>query len=179
MRDWNVVVTVHEHHFSQACRFLEAYGQLAKSDFFNVLTMRVSDIGQFLHDLHQQLQDEPVLAKCVARVLPVGSSFVFQSPAEFELKAQAVVAVWVEKLSGTRFHVRMHRRGFKGRMSSQDEERFIDHYLMQCLSERGATAEMNFEDPDYIIAVETIGQQAGMSLWSRDELQRYPLIKLD
>jgi len=45
MRDWNVVVTVHEHHFAQACRFLETYGQLAKPDFFNVLTMHVDNIG--------------------------------------------------------------------------------------------------------------------------------------
>ncbi len=179
MRDWNDITTVHEHHFTQACHFLEAFGELTKTDFFNVLEMRVDDTRQFLQALHQRLRDEPVLADCVARVLPVTSSFVFQYPQEFEQKARAAVLPWVDKLAGTRFHVRMHRRGFKSRMYSQKEEQFLDHALIQLLTQRGATAEVDFDDPDFIIAVETIGTQAGLSIWSRDELSRYPLVKLD
>ncbi len=37
MGNWNIIVTAHEHHFAQACKFLEAFGQVAKTDFFNVL----------------------------------------------------------------------------------------------------------------------------------------------
>ena len=179
MKQWNVVVTVHEHHFAQACQFLEAYGQLARTDFFNVLTMWVEGAEQFLHSLHQDLRDNPVIGLCVSRLLPVSNSFVFQLPEEFETKAQTIVTPWIEQLSGKRFHVRMHRRGFKGRMYSQEEERFLDRFLMQQLAERGLSAEVDFDDPDFIIAVETIGQQAGLSLWSRDELARFPLVKLD
>lgn len=179
MRDWNVIVTVHEHHFVQACQFLEAFGQVTRTDFFNVLTMQVDDNSQFLQALHQLLRDDPVLGKCVARVLPVTSTFLFQSPENFEAKVQAALAPFVEILADSRFHVRMHRRGFKGRMASQHEEQFLDHFLMHCITKHGAMAEVAFDDPDFIIAVETIGQQAGVSLWSREELLRYPLVKLD
>jgi tRNA(Ser,Leu) C12 N-acetylase TAN1 len=43
----------------------------------------------------------------------------------------------------------------------------------------GTPARVTFEDPDFIVAVETVGQRAGMSLWSREELQRYPFVRLD
>jgi tRNA(Ser,Leu) C12 N-acetylase TAN1 len=179
MQHWNVVVTVHEHHFKQACRLLDTYGRVARTEYFNVLTMQVDDIGQFIRALHQQLQTDPSLAESVARVMPAQCTFIFQSPAEFETRAETAVLPWHEKLAGKHFHVRMHRRGFKGRMASQEEERFLDHALMQALSTRGATAQVDFDDPDFIIAVETVGQDAGISLWSREELKSYPLLKLD
>ena len=37
MHDWNVVATIHEGHFHQAIQFLETFGQLSKTDYFNVL----------------------------------------------------------------------------------------------------------------------------------------------
>ena len=35
------------------------------------------------------------------------------------------------------------------------------------------------EDPDVILDVEIVAQQAGLSLWSRDQRKRYPFLKLD
>jgi tRNA(Ser,Leu) C12 N-acetylase TAN1 len=37
---------------------------------------------------------------------------------------------------------------------------------------------VSFDNPDAIIAVETIGNQAGMSLWFREDLQRYPFLHI-
>lgn len=179
MRNWNVVVTVREPRFAQAWHLLAPYGVLHKTEFYNVLTLQVSDTAAFLQDLHRQLRQQPELGESVARVVPVSTRFEFQSPAAFEEQAKAALVPWVERLAGQRFHVRMHRRGFKGRLSSQTEERFLDGFLLQCLAERGATAMVDFDDPDMIIAVETVGQQAGLSLWSREALARYPLVKLD
>lgn len=36
-----------------------------------------------------------------------------------------------------------------------------------------------FDDPDVIIALETIGQQAGFSLFGREELKSFSLLHLD
>ncbi len=77
------------------------------------------------------------------------------------------------------FHVRMHRRGFKGRISSHDEERFLDKILLEELGRMGNPGHITFEDPDAILVVETVGQQAGLSCWNREDLQRYPLLRLD
>jgi tRNA(Ser,Leu) C12 N-acetylase TAN1 len=92
------------------------------------------------------------------------------------------VTHWLDKLAGKHFYVRMHRRGFKGRLSSIEEERFLDDFILDSLNnlaQQGkAQAKINFEDPDSVIAVETIGQEAGLSIWSREQLVRYPFLKL-
>ena len=83
------------------------------------------------------------------------------------------------KLADKSFHVRMHRRGFKGRISSHDEERFLDKILLEELGKMSKPGHITFEDPDVILVVETVGQQAGLSCWNREDLQHYPLLKLD
>jgi hypothetical protein len=52
----------------------------------------------------------------------VRRTFRFSVPEEFQSKARDTVIEWVPELLAKRFHVRMHRRGFKGRLSSQYEE---------------------------------------------------------
>jgi len=63
----------------------------------------------------------------------------------------------------------MHRRGFRGRLSSQHEERFVDHFLMERLSEQGQEARIAFDDPDVIIALDSVGQRTGISLWTSQQ----------
>jgi tRNA(Ser,Leu) C12 N-acetylase TAN1 len=73
----------------------------------------------------------------------------------------------------------MHRRGFKGKLSSVEEEHFLDEILLHRLAEAGTPGKMDFEDPDAIIALETVGPQAGMSLFNREELKRFSILHLD
>jgi tRNA(Ser,Leu) C12 N-acetylase TAN1 len=86
---------------------------------------------------------------------------------------------WLPRLQGASFHVRMHRRGFKQAMSSQVEERFLDHAMLDALAELGHPGRIIFDDPDMIIDVETVGNRAGLSIWSRADLERYAFLKLD
>ena len=60
-----------------------------------------------------------------------------------------------------------------------DEERFLDTYLLEALEMAGTRGEITFDDPDAILALETVGPRAGLSLWTREELERYPLLHLD
>ncbi|WP_455222222.1 hypothetical protein, partial [Kaarinaea lacus] len=117
--DWNVVVTVQEHGFKQAREFLQEFGKVNKTEFFNVLVMQVRDIGEFLEAIKSAITIHSQVVGVIARIMPVTNTFRFQTPSEFEEKAKAIVAPWLAELAGKRFHVRMHRRGFKGRMSSQ------------------------------------------------------------
>lgn len=179
MRDWNVVVTVHEGGFVHACRLLEPYGLVQRSDFFNILVMRADDPVWLLTELHRQLAGLPAIATWIARFLPLQQFFTFQSAGEFESRARDAVATLLPRLAGSRFHVRMHRRGFKGKLSSMEEERFLDTFLLERLAETGTPARVTFDDPDAIIALETLGPRCGLSLWERDELARFPLLHLD
>lgn len=179
MDDWNLVVTVQEHGFSRAWELLHTFGPVAKTDYYNVLTLRVADAVSFLDELQQAWEKQPALQEVLARVMPVERMFGFQNAEEFERKACAAVADWVGRLAGHSFHVRMHRRGFRYRIASQHEEQFLDHWLVEQTQHAGQGARITFDDPDYIIALETVGQRAGVSLWGRDARVRYGLLKLD
>ncbi len=179
MKEWNVVVTVHEGGFSQARRLLEQFGDLEKTGFYNILVMRSTDPVGLLESLEDLARRDSGVIAPLARVMPVTRTFTFQSPLEFEAKARQTVHEWVPLLGGKGFHVRMHRRGFKGKLSSMDEERFLDGYLLEALEQTNTPGRITFDDPDAVIALETLGPQAGLSLWTREELHRHPLLRLD
>lgn len=64
-------------------------------------------------------------------------------------------------------------------MKSVDEEQFLDHFVIETLETEGENATITFENPDVIIALETVGNEAGMSFWDRQALVKYPILKLD
>lgn len=179
MHDWNVVVSLHEGGYTQAWKLLEQLGSVNRTTYFNVLVMQVEDIGHFLETLRQWSAEEPQLLTVLARVRPATQTFTFQTVEEFEAKAREACQRWVPDLAGQSFHVRMHRRGFKGRLTSQHEESFLDGVLLEALAQTGRPGRITFEDPDAIIALETVDCQAGLSLWRREDLQRYPFLRLD
>ncbi len=111
--------------------------------------------------------------------MPAQEAFDFDSPEDFEAQARKIALHWAPRLAGARFHIRLHRRGFKGRLSSPQEERFLDDALLTALRESGTPGHISFEDPDAIVQIETIDGRAGMSLWRRDDLRRYPFLGAD
>lgn len=179
MKNWNVVVTLREGGFANTCKILAELGAVARTDYYNVLAMRVEDVAAFPDSLQALAKVNPALEDFLARAVPSTRAFLFQSPEELEAKSKEVVAQWLPELAGKSFHVRMHRRGFKGRISSQREEQFLDEFLLTSLDKHGAPGRISFDDPDVIIDLETIGQRAGLSLWARAQRLRYPLLKLD
>jgi len=173
MNDWNVVITAQQEGYPDARQILGALGTIHATDYFNVLVMRVDDPRQLLESLREWTDEEPGILNFISHVIPITYGFNFSSPDEFEKRAKATVEPWIDQLKARRFHVRMHRRGFKERISSQQEEQFLDHYIQERLKDEGSAASIDFDDPDIIIDVETVGQRAGMSLWTRSDLERY------
>ncbi|WP_243371647.1 hypothetical protein [Geotalea sp. SG265] len=179
MREWNAVVTVHDGGFTKARRLLDRHGIVAKSDFFNVLLLRSADPFQVLAELHRELGADPGLSLVISRFMPLERLITFQSPEEFEERCREKVMGYIPRLANARFHVRMHRRGFRGKLSSMDEERFLDEFLLHHLARAGTPGKTAFEDPDAVIAIETVGTQGGLSLFSRAQLIQFPLLHLD
>ena len=182
MHDWNVVVTAHEKGYILTCELLEeiGLGPFAYTDFFNVIVMKVPEPQELLAkvvEIHRQSPD--LFTYGIARVAPAQHAFDFQTPEAFENKARDVVLAWLPALAGKSFHVRLHRRGFKGRLSTPKEERFLDEAVLSALQAAGTPGSLSFDDPDAIIQIETVGNRAGLSLWSREELARYPFLKVD
>ena len=138
----------------------------------------LDDIPTFMSQLQRGFTATPQRVACLSHVIPVTTTFSFQTAQEFEDKAKKAVQQWLPQLIARSFHIRMHRRGFKGRLSSQHEEQFLDGYILDCLRQEGATAKVSFDDPDLIIVVETVGQQAGLALWTKEDRDRYGFLKL-
>lgn len=178
MLDWNIVVNLHEHSFSRAYLLLEELGKVYQSDFENLLLLKVDSIPSFLEIFNNRLTQEPNLLKEFSRIVPVTSTFSFQSAAEFEAKATETISNWLPELADKSFYVDMHRRGFKGQISSEAEEDFLDRTILEELEKMDSPGQIDFEDPDLLIAVETVSHQAGLSCWTRENLQNYPWLKL-
>jgi tRNA(Ser,Leu) C12 N-acetylase TAN1 len=176
---WNLVATIHQGEFRCACRLLAEYGDVRRTSFYNVVVATVDEPREVVHALALQAEESPAVLASIARLFPADVVFDFSAVEEFERKTREAVLRWLPALAGKSFHVRLHRRGFKGRLSTPHEERLLDELLLAALAEAGTPGRISFDDPDAVIDVETVGRQGGISLWTREELRACPLVVLD
>jgi tRNA(Ser,Leu) C12 N-acetylase TAN1 len=141
--------------------------------------MHVRDTPALMTLLATEWQTQGKRLLLLKRVVPVTHTFNFSDRAMFVKRAQAVTMDWVPRLTGRTFHMRIHRRGFKDQLSSVEEEQILNAAIIDGTDKAGNRAIVNFDDPDAVITVETIGSKAGMSLWFREDLQRYPFLHID
>lgn len=175
--DWNVVVTLRQGGYGEGLELLSGLGEVGRTSYGNVLALRVDDTGSFLESLGERREDEPDRTDAIlGRVIPVEASFRFQSVEEFETKARRILVGRLDELAGRSFHVRVHRHGFKGRLSSREEERFLGDQILDELTDRDETATVSFDRPDVLVVVETVSTRAGVSLLEREELDRFPFL---
>jgi tRNA(Ser,Leu) C12 N-acetylase TAN1 len=179
MHDWNVVVTVLPEGFRDAVHALSPFGPVTATDFYGVLVMKVADGRVFMESLRELLARDATLANAVARLVPVTEKFVYHSVDEFRARSEAIVAPWAANLGGKHFYVRMHRRGFKGKLSSNIEERRLGDVVLAHAQGGPDRPRIGFDRPDVVIAVETVGNDAGLACFTRDDLERYELLRLD
>ena len=180
MKDWNIVVTAHNEGFDRTCEILGQMGPLGHTEYMNLLVMKIHDVEQFVNRLTEMLSKDPDILKYdIARIVPLQHTFTFQSADEFESRVKEIALGWLEKLAGKSFHIRMHRRGFKGKINEHNEECMLGDLLLDALKEAGAPGSISFKDPDAIIDIETVSNRAGISIWMREDLERYAFLHLD
>lgn len=137
--EWNVVVTIREARFREARKFLRRWGEVRRTDHFHVVAMRADDPEGLLAEIGEAAAATPGIYKLLSHVMPAQRTFVFASAEEFEAKARDIALPWAPMLAGRSFHVRLHRRGFKGILSTPKEERFLDDALLDALEAGGRT----------------------------------------
>jgi tRNA(Ser,Leu) C12 N-acetylase TAN1 len=154
-------------------------GPVSGSGFLDVLVMKADDPHAVLKALDEKVATQPNQHAFLSHVIPCDQTFTFASPEEFEAKAKEDVSRYASALAGRSFHVRIHRRGSKGRLSTQDEERRLGEHLYEQMEKAGTPARVTFHDPDAVVLVETLGPQAGMALLARDDPRHSRLLRAD
>ena len=150
---YTVIATTKPNEYTRARQLLERFGTVAPTDFFNVLHLTVEDIDRFIAAYLERATEDPRLHDCISSLRPIRRSFTYSDLADFEEKAKTVAMGFAERLEGLAFHVRMHRRGHKGEISSQVAERFLDRHLLAELERRGRPGRITFDEPDAILDV--------------------------
>jgi tRNA(Ser,Leu) C12 N-acetylase TAN1 len=177
---FNVVVTLaSKGRFRHLLRELAPHGEFRKTEFLGVIIGRVEDPTTFLESIREKRQKQLIGFRDLGRVVPLERVFVFHLE-EFPAKAKAALRPYVEDLEGKRFYVRLERRGLKGQIVSPEVERELDAFIEQTLVVAGRKpAQIDFEHPDAVVVVETIGDRCGVGLLTREMMDRYDFVRVD
>lgn len=173
--DWNVIITV-RRDFDRAIGLLRKLGTVERTGLYNVLVMRVPDVRALLDQVTEQAAREPFF-DVVSHVVPVTHKLAFTTGDELDRKAREIALAWAPRLAGKSMHVRMRRRGHKGEVHSQDIERSIGDAVFEELERRGSSCRFALFDPEIVIAIETVRDDAGLALWTRADLEHHPWLR--
>jgi tRNA(Ser,Leu) C12 N-acetylase TAN1 len=179
VKDWNVVISVYQDGFRRALRALQQFGQAERSPYHNVLVLKVEDPIAVLDAIEKRTGESPALYDAISRVAPATRGFDFLSEEEFVEKAKSIIREWLPRLIGRSFHVRLHRRGGKHELRTQDVERLFNDAIVDATTRAGTPSTISFTEPDVVIAFDTVDNRAGLALWTREELARYHVLRPD
>ena len=174
--DWNVIVTLSEPTFRIARNLLARWGRLRRTEYHNVAVMAVTDTAAFLQEFAAAVGESPGILNAMSHVVPFEHVFAFENAAEFEAKSREIAVSYGPQLAGKSFHVRLRRRGLKGIISTPEEERFLDDVLLEDLAAAGHPGQIRFDDPDYVLLIETVAGSGGVALWTGEDLKSYPFL---
>lgn len=177
MRSWNVIVTVMPGPGRQS-RLLERLrrlGHFERTEFKNVCSGYVEDTAHFLEELQAAHKNNESWIADLGHVIPVEQTFSFTPETLISQLKQAVVPLVPSMTEGS-FHVRLERRGLHDQVMSQEVEREVGEHLQALAEAAGKRVQVSFANADYIVAVETIGTQCGITLLDRTFRERFPFV---
>jgi tRNA(Ser,Leu) C12 N-acetylase TAN1 len=177
--EWNVVVSIYQEGFRRVVRSLRDLGAVERTKYHNVLVVAAEDPLVLLEQIEQRTRADPALYDAISRVAPSMQGFAFDTAEEFEKKAIAAMKKWLPQLGGRTFHVRLHRRGIEHHLSPAHAEQLLGDALLDALKRQGTPGSISFSDPDAVIAIDTVDDRAGLSLWTREDLSRYKMLRPD
>lgn len=178
MWQFNLIVTLAaDGRFQDLLRELSLYGDFHKTEFLGVILGHVADPAAFLETVRDKREHQLIAFQDLARVVPFDRCFTFH-PATFQDQVRETLAPYAESLAGQSFYVRLERRGLKGRIISPEVERSFDAFLLELVEKSGGAAKIEFDDPDTVLAIETIGERCGLGVLTRELRKRYAFVRV-
>jgi tRNA(Ser,Leu) C12 N-acetylase TAN1 len=177
VKDWNLLVTAQLGRERFLWSGIRHRGLFHRTGFKGVLVGRVQDPEQFLEDLLRSKEEGKPWVEALAKAIPAAITFSF-TPETFEDRLKEAVTPFLDRMEKGTYYVRVERRGFKGQIVSPEVERAVDAYLFDRARQQGKSLEVSFQDPDYVVAAETVGDVCGVALLTREMRSRYPFVKI-
>ncbi|MBE0597052.1 MAG: hypothetical protein IH614_07275, partial [Desulfuromonadales bacterium] len=156
---------------------LQPLGDFRPTKFLGVILGQVENRQEFLEAVRAGRQEASPGFQDLGRVVPVDRVFTFRVD-DFLGRVQQAVLPYLDQLAGHRFYVRLERRGHKGEIVSPEAERAIDRFIEENLELSRNPGQIDFTDPDAVVAIETIGDRAGVGLLTRELLTRYDFVRI-
>jgi tRNA(Ser,Leu) C12 N-acetylase TAN1 len=141
--------------------------------------MQADDPIAMLAAIEKETEQSTALFDAISRVAPATHNFEFHSTEDFVEKAKHLIDEWSANLAGRTFHVRLHRRGAKYDLATQDAEHLLNDVVLNATAKLGTPGKISFTDPDAVIAIDTIDDRAGLALWTREDLAHHRLLRPD
>jgi|SRR5581483_195268 len=177
MPSWNCLATSPEGRRDALLFALRRFGKFRRGGYRNVVIGTVDDPPALLASVEQALASDPLLPTALAKLVPIEATARFEPSTAVDTLAEAVEP-FVDRLAGGSFFVRLERRGLKGRLHTPTVERALGDRVWQSIERRGRVPRVDFRDPDAILVVETIGDQAGIAVLSRELRERHPFVRI-
>lgn len=174
---WNVLATAKNHEQGHLARRLKRFGDFRWSPYAGLLIGRVEDHQAFFEQLRRCEEIEPGFLLPLARLVPLDRTFFFTADTLIPL-LKAEMPGYANLIGNGSFHVRVERRGHKDEIHPRSIEEALAGAVIESLAQRGCVPHVDFHDPDFIIAVEIVGDECGIGLITRLLRRQYPFIKM-
>ena len=177
MASWNVLATSLEGRRDALLIAFRRLGKFRRGGYRNVVLGEVADPRAFLVAVRDALAADPLLPTALAKVVPVETTVRFDAMNAVDTFAAAAEPL-LDRLGEGSFFVRLERRGMKGRLHSPTLERALGDRVWIALEARGRVPRVEFRDPDAILVVETVGDEAGVGVVTRALRTEFPFVKV-
>jgi hypothetical protein len=173
--DWNVVATSLSGHEASLLSAMDDLGDFEASLFDNVIVGFVEDKTDFMARLSERFATDFRLPRSLGRAVPVETTvaFVGEDPSEYLRAALRDIA---GKIGNRPYHLRIDAHGL--REHAHELEMQLADTLWDELRGRGFKPCVDFLDPDLVVAIEIVGDVAGIALVDRETRERFPFLKV-
>ncbi|KXA93523.1 hypothetical protein AKJ66_01860 [candidate division MSBL1 archaeon SCGC-AAA259E22] len=163
----NVLLTSRRGEEKYLLDDLENLGEFKTSEFRDVVIGWVEDKGSFLSELNSGTFPS------MARVVPIEKTLEW-SEESFEEDLSGAIRPYADRIeTGESFKISFTRRGLQDRISSQEVEKRMGSAVCEELEREGKEPEVDLEDPDKTIVIESLGKLFLFGFLTREMEKEY------
>ncbi|MFQ6009813.1 MAG: hypothetical protein ACE5J7_01705 [Candidatus Aenigmatarchaeota archaeon] len=168
MPDWNVIVTTQRRDIREAFKQLRPHGEFKRSAFRGILTGKVENKEEFMDRMKE------VKFPAFFRIIPIDAVFLFE-PDKLTDRLKEMMPKYAEKIpEGESWDIAFERRGLKGAINSMEITNILREQVKNLTKGR-----LDFEKPENIIVIETLGKECGVGFLSKEMKEKYHFVRAD